>query len=316
MVTDHLGRQFKTLRLSVSPECNFACSYCVDTNDKALHGSDHKILTPNQFCELVSSIHDVVNLESVRLTGGEPLLYKPIVQLVRLLRELGIPKVKLTTNGSLLARQAKSLKYNGLEFINVSLDALDRNVFRQVTPRGHLDKVLRGIDTAIEIGLKVKINCIVMKGVNESQILPLLRFAGDRGITIRFLELMKMGYLYHDFASYLFSEADILNEIAREYSFVSLKRKESSTARYWETMDHMRFGIIANDSSPFCSDCNRLRLSHDGKVYGCLSVNQGFSLIKSGKSPLETEDILMKAMGQKQEDHFVGSPLSMKAIGG
>ncbi|HEO65310.1 MAG TPA: radical SAM protein, partial [Spirochaetes bacterium] len=276
----------------------------------------HKTLEPNQFCGLVSRIHDVVNLESVRLTGGEPLLYKPVTRLVSLLRELGIPKVKLTTNGSLLAYKAKSLKDSGLEFINVSLDALDPDVFRRVTPRGHLDKVLKGIDTAIEIGLKVKINCMVMKGVNESQILPLLRFAGDRGITIRFLELMKMGYLYHDFASYLFSEEDILNEIAKGYSFVSLKRKESSTARYWETMDHIRFGIIANDSSPFCSDCNRLRLSHDGKIYGCLSVNQGFSLIESNESPLGTECILMKAMGQKQDNHFVGSPLSMKAIGG
>ncbi|GMT49504.1 MAG: GTP 3',8-cyclase [bacterium] len=316
MVTDHLGRQFKTLRLSVSPECNFACTYCVDVKDKNIHVDPHKTLKPEEFCELVTSIHEVVNLESVRLTGGEPLLYKAVPQLVRLLRELGIPKVKLTTNGSLLARQAKSLKDNGLDSINVSLDALDPDVFRRVTPRGHLDKVLTGIDKAIEVGLKVKINCIVMKGVNESQILPLLRFAGDRGITVRFLELMKMGYLYHDFASYLFSEEDILNEITREYPFVSLERKESATARYWETMDHTIFGIIANDSSPFCSDCNRLRLSHDGKIYGCLSVNQGFSLIESDKSPLETERILLKAMGQKQQNHFVGSPLSMKAIGG
>ncbi len=316
MVTDHLGRQFKTLRLSVSPECNFACTYCVDVKDNTIHSGRHKVLTPEEFCGLVSRIHEVVNLESVRLTGGEPLLYEAVSHLIRLLRETGIPQVKLTTNGSLLARQAKGLKDSGLESINVSLDALDPHVFRQLTPRGHLDKVLRGIDTAIEIGLKVKINCMVMKGVNESQILPLIRFAGDRGITIRFLELMKMGYLYHDFASYLFSEEDILNEITREYSFVSLKRKECSTARYWETMDHIRFGIIANDSSPFCSDCNRLRMSHDGKIYGCLSVNQGFPLIDSDQSPLETERILMKAMGQKQTDHFVGSPLSMKAIGG
>jgi cyclic pyranopterin phosphate synthase len=174
---------------------------------------------------------------------------------------------------------------------------------------------MRGIDAALDAGLAVKLNTVVMKGMNDGQVLPLLEFAFARGITIRFLEVMAMGHLYHDSDRYLLTQQEILRLIGERYGLTALEREPSATARYWVTERGQRVGIIANESEPFCRDCDRLRLDSSGHIYGCLSNNHPISL-GIGESEAEWDGKLRAALAQKQALRFTGSELSMLQIGG
>ncbi|MCE9499442.1 MAG: molybdenum cofactor biosynthesis protein MoeA, partial [Leptospira sp.] len=154
-------------------------------------------------------------------------------------------------------------------------------------------------------------------GENHGEIVPLLQFAGDRKIPIRFLELMKMGHLHGSNNDKLYTEIEILSDIDSNFGPIrKLDRKKSSTANYWETGNGFVFGIIANESSPFCSDCNRLRIDHRGNLYGCLSSPKGYPLLSVLKTGMDITPVLYQALQQKQKVRFTGSDLSMKAIGG
>jgi cyclic pyranopterin phosphate synthase len=265
--------------------------------------------------EIIRRLHERLELETVRLTGGEPLLYSGLVGLVDGLRSMGIRRIKLTTNGSLLDRKAVLLKQAGLQSINVSLDALDEEVFARMSRRNSAVRVIRGIDAALDAGLEVKLNAVVMRGINEGEVLPLVEFAFTRGITIRFLEVMAMGHLYHHSDRYLLLQGEILRLIGERYEMNPMEREISATARYWVTDRGQRIGIIANESEPFCGDCDRLRLDSGGRVYGCLSNNHPIELA-IGESVAEWDGKLRQALGQKQVLRFTGSELSMLRIGG
>ena len=326
MKADALGRKFNTLRLSLTNVCNLACLYCVHESDASSQAflptgnediSDgKKILSVDEFIAVIKGILRHTSLDTVRLTGGEPTLFKDLVPLVKALKDIGIPKVVLTTNGFLLKRKAKALSEAGLYGINFSLDAVDKDIFYKMSRRDKLNATLEGIDAALENGINVKINSVIMKGLNDSEILPLFDYAISKNVYIRFLELMKMGHLYQGHNEFFFSEQDILWTIAQKYSFQKKMRTGSSTANYWETEEGHKFGIIANESSPFCFDCNRLRLDSFGNIYGCLSDNNGISILDCLEDDLLMEQRLQLALKQKQDVKFTGSDLSMKAIGG
>lgn len=304
------------MRVSLLSHCNLACLYCVAgeeevremnwTNDESGAGA---------LLETIRRLHDELCLKTVRLTGGEPLLYSELVELVEGIVSIGIVRIKLTTNGTLLERKAVALKRAGLESVNVSLDAVDEGVFAKMSRRHSVSRVIRGIDSAIAAGLTVKLNAVVMKGVNEDQVLPLLNFAFERGITIRFLEVMKMHHLLHDSNRYLLTQDEILQLIGERFELTDLGREPSATARYWVTNQGQRFGIIANESQPFCRDCDRLRLDSNGNIYGCLSSNHPIALGREEDSSV-WRDKLRLALGQKQDLRFTGSALSMLQIGG
>lgn len=315
MITDSFGRTFKTLRISLLNSCNFACVYCTEDGNSIKKIAEDTSVTLTHLLEIVEKLHKQLNLESIRLTGGEPLLYPELENLVKGLKEIGIPSVKMTTNGFMLQKQASKLKAAGLEEINVSLDAADEASFFKMTRRDKYRDVINGIDAALKANLKVKINSVIMKGMNHEQILPLLNFAFSKQITIRFLEVMSMGHLHQSADRYLFTQAEILQLIAEKYSFQPLPRKISSTANYWQTSAGSAFGIIANHSQPFCEDCNRLRLDQKGNIYGCLSSNLPISLFNI-KDEAQLKEKLKKALAQKQQLQFTGSDLSMLAIGG
>jgi len=243
------------------------------------------------------------------------LLYHGLVQLIRGIRELGIPAIKLTTNGFLLERLAVSMKEAGIASVNVSLDAVDEDVFYQMSRRHSAERVIRGIDAAREAGLDVKINTVVMRGINDGQILPLLDFAFSRNCRIRFLEVMAMGHLHDQAEKYLFSQKEILSVIEQHYRCNPLTRAGSATARYWQTDKGHQFGIIANETEPFCRDCDRLRLDSSGHIYGCLSSNHPIQLVGEEDETIWTEK-LQQALLQKQPLRFTGSELSMLHIGG
>lgn len=313
-LTDAFGRRFEALRLSLTPVCNLACVYCVE--DDMPNGLSPKErasqLEPEQLIRIIGQMHALLDLQEIRLTGGEPLLYHGLDKLIAAIRAMGIPKIYMTTNAWLLAHRIDEVA--DLDGINISLDALDEAAFFRVSRRKHLDRVLAGIDAALERGIPVKLNAAIMRGVNDDQVLPLLDYARGKQVPLRYLELMKMGHLHGHHEDYFYSAKAILNQIARREATSAVPREHASTARYWELADGYRFGIIANESHPFCQDCNRLRLDSQGQVYGCLSNPNGHSV--AGLSDEAMQQALEKALAQKQGLRFEGSTLSMKAIGG
>ena len=316
-ITDKYNRTFKVLRVSVINRCNLGCMYCTE------HGDDAAALRTNQksgnlpaaeLSSIIVALHKLLDLETVRLTGGEPLLYPELPEIIKGIIRAGIADISLTTNGLLLDRKADELYEAGLQSVNISLDAIDRDVFFTVNKRDSLDKVLRGVDAAISAGLNVKLNAVILKGINDNQVIPLMEFARSKNIVIRFLEVMAMGHLHKDPWKYFFGQQQILHAIGGNYSFMPMTREAASTANYWITDQNQKFGIIANESSPFCHDCNRLRLDSEGRLFGCLSSNNGIDARNLNKEQLI--DALKSALAQKQSLKFIGSELSMLQIGG
>ncbi len=317
-IRDKYGRTFRTLRVSLSNHCNLGCVYCVaGEKDLQEHNVSAKngYLLPGDLLIIIGRLHRRLGLDTIRLTGGEPLLYPALAELIKGIRSIGIPHIRMTTNGFLLERMAASLKDAGLESVNVSLDAVDEEIFFRMSRRHSAERVMRGIDAALAAGLKVKINAVIMKGLNDGQVIPLLEFAFSRGIVVRYLELMAMGHLHDQVGQYLVSQAELLKTIGARYKMISQGRAGSATASYWKTEEGPVFGIIANESEPFCGDCDRLRLDSLGNVYGCLSSNHPIALDK-GESEEVWSEKLQRALEQKQAIRFVGSDLSMLDIGG
>jgi GTP 3',8-cyclase len=321
-IVDKYGRTFKTLRVSLLSHCNLGCVYCVAGEGESEGeregesvGANNSQLSVPVLLAIIEGLHAQLQLKTLRLTGGEPLLYRDLTDLIRGIHAIGIHDIKLTTNGFLLKRLALPIKEAGMGSINVSLDAIDEDVFFTMSKRRSVQRIIEGIDAAMQAGLTVKINSVIMRGMNDSQVLPLLDFAVSRGIPIRFLELMAMGHLHDKAGSYLFSKDEILEKIAGRYRFRSLGRAEHATANYWQTDQGHIFGVIANESEPFCGDCDRLRLDSLGNIYGCLSDNHPISLDTSGDQKAWGEK-LQEALSQKQTLRFTGSALSMLQIGG
>jgi len=318
MIRDQYGRSFRTLRVSLVSHCNLGCVYCVagDETVKAAGASknDGRLSVPS-LLDTIGRLHTLLDLQTIRLTGGEPLLYTGLSELVRGIGDLGIPAIKLTTNAFLLHRLAGPLKEAGLTSINVSLDAVDEDIFYKMSRRHSVARVIQGIDAALEAGMEVKINAVIMRGINDGQILPLLELASSRGCRIRFLEVMAMGHLHNQAEKYLFSQQDILSVISSRHTVRPLGRSTSATAGYWQTEVGQEFGVIANETVPFCSDCDRLRLDSSGNIYGCLSSNHPIRLDGQDDN-LVWADRLHQALLQKQPLRFTGSGLSMMYIGG
>lgn len=317
-VRDQFGRTFKTLRISLINTCNLACTYCSYSNEENRENyisSKSNGLKPRALMKLVTRLHERLDFNTIRFTGGEPLLYKELPTLIKGARSLGITDLNLTTNGLLLRKQVPALKAAGLTAINVSLDATDPLTFFMMARRHGLEQTLSGIDAALNAGIAVKINSVIMKGLNENQVIPLLKYAAENQIIIRFLEIMAMGHLHGKADEYFFSQAEILQLISTQYRFSPIQRKAAATANYWQTEEGNIFGIIANESHPFCTDCDRLRLDVYGNIYGCLSSDHPVE-VKNITNPAELDQKLSEALAQKQSTKFTGSKLSMLHIGG
>jgi len=316
IIQDTYGRTFKTLRVSLTSACNFGCTYCV-TGGMRSDIAAPNALTYVQLAVVIDELHKLLKLTSVRLTGGEPLLYPYLVPLVELLSLKGIENIKMTTNGFLLKRKAEALAFSGVKEINVSFDAVTPQTFFAVTRRDSLTQVIEGIDAAIENGISVKLNSVIMRGMNEVEILPLLDFAMSRNIPVRFIELMRMGHLYSsDYERYFFSMDEIIDVIRKKYSTNYSYRSPSATAKCWTLDNGYQFGIIANESEPFCSDCDRLRLDSSGNIYGCLSEDKREYIADVIQSEILLTEKLQEALSHKQPFKFKGNEMKMIEIGG
>lgn len=321
-VEDKQGRRFEKLRISLLNSCNFACVYCVseDLGDISAMQTTKSIpdeqLDVDEFARLIEGVHRLTNLKSIRLTGGEPLLYSNLYPLIQNIQKVGISDIRLTTNAFFLQENASKLYNAGVKSVNISIDAIDEEIFRKIARRSNMSRVFQGIESAVKTGMNVKLNAVIMRGKNDSQIIPLLDYATKLGVKIRFLELMKMGHLYHAENELFFSEKEILTVIQKKYGIEKINREHASTANYWRTSEKGIFGIVANESTPFCHDCNRLRMDSRGYFFGCLSNSHGEKLSSYINDEEKLADKLKELLLLKQPVKFHGSELSMKNIGG
>ena len=314
-IHDDIGRSFKKLRISLTSECNFSCIYCVGENELSLSRKNN-FLSYKDFIRLLKGLLEKVSISDLRLTGGEPTLYPELIELISEIKNLGIGKISMTTNGYLLEKLAKPLKLAGLDSINLSLDTISAKLFRIMSRGKELSRTLNGLESAIEQDFALKINSTLVNGQNDSEVVSLLDFSGSKKIPIRYLELMNMGHFYNSENSKLFSEQKILESIGSKYSFTALERTKSSTAKYWMTENNYKFGIISNSSDPFCNDCDRLRMDSMGNLRGCISSNQSFPLKKLIDEKTDLTSTLFEALATKKRDRFTGNKISMKAMGG
>ena len=321
LVIDSQGRTFKSLRMSITSACDLACTYCVPSSKREpCHMGE---LTADQFFDSAKLLYETIGIEKVRLTGGEPLLSKKLITLLPKLNQLPFKEISLTTNGQKLAEYAEFLKNNGIQRINVSLDTLDDIKFREITRGGVIQNTLKGIEKALQTGLKIKIKTIPIRGFNDDEIVTILDFCLTRGIELRYIELMKMGHLSQEieFKKQFIPMDELLEKIGEKYEITRKPLELGSTAERFIVNGNGSFGIIANGSSPFCTHCNRLRLSANGFIHGCISSTEKFSMADLLDLPEEEAKeklivLLNQALSSKQAYSFYGSELNMKSLGG
>ena len=310
------GRNINKLRISLTEVCNMACTYCVTSL------SDHRRipdeLSADQMLRLVRMLKEHAGIEKVRLTGGEPLLYPNLIPVISGIREMGIGNIGMTTNGQLLAKKVKALVEAGLQNVNLSLDSLEPEKFKRLGRVGKLHKTLEGIEECMKLGLRVKVNMVVVKGENEDEIVKMLEYGVRQGVEIRYLELMEMGPLYKIDDFKLVTMHEILERISTRYTVQPVSAEVDSTSlRYWVPGGY--FGIIPNNSAPFCSTCSRLRLTSNGQLIGCLSNPAPLSIrhLLDHPDPQEPlQKLVQKSISYKQDAAFTGSALVMSRIGG
>ena len=321
MIVDAQGRRFRNLRVSLTAACNYACTYCVP-NGKRLQAAVAELDAP-ALLRAVRLLIDTAGIDKLRITGGEPLLSPKFDAFLPAVMQLPLEDVSVTTNGQLLPRKAGLIVDAGLKRINVSLDTLNPLAFRAIAKSGDLATVLDGIERMLAAGLKVKVNMVPMRGVNVDQILPLLDYCLARGIELRYIELMNMGHLKHSalYQRQFFGMDDILALVAGRYEFARTDAAFDATAVRYEIPGRGTFGVIANESEPFCASCTRLRLSSNGYLYGCLSSSKRHAMgdvlaLPDDEARALLKQRLMGALGDKQMLQFQGEVTVMKFIGG
>jgi cyclic pyranopterin phosphate synthase len=291
---DAFGRPLKDLRISVTDRCNFRCTYCMPL-DKYEWIDRREILTFEEIARL-ARLFMQLGVEEIRLTGGEPLLRHGLENLVAQLAGLeGLKDLSLTTNASLLNEKAAALAQAGLKRINVSLDTIGPEKFQEMTRRNDLANVLEGLFAAGRHGLNpIKINAVIQRGVNDSDILPLVEFSRQNGFWIRFIEYMDVGNSNNWVSDKMVSKKEILDIIDSRYPLREVGRHdESAPAVNYEFLDGIgNVGVIASVTEPFCRGCTRGRLTADGRLVMCLFADQSHDLKKMMRAGASDGDLL------------------------
>jgi cyclic pyranopterin phosphate synthase len=313
ILQDKFGRAITDLRISITDRCNYKCVYCRTGNEGALYGD----LPFSDYLRMARVLVGM-GITKVRLTGGEPLLRNGVVEFVRQLSKLqplsGTLDIALTTNGHLLADVAQPLKDAGLSRVTVSMDAVDPDRFARITrvPGGY-DHVLAGIRTARDAGLgPVKVNCVLLRGFNEDQIIPFGMFAREEDVIVRFIEFMPLEEDRVWSPSTVVTLDEILARMAEYRPLVEIPRARSETARRYRFDDGIgEIGIIAPVSHPFCGHCSRIRITSDGKIRTCLFSVWDHDLhaqMRRGASDDELAEFICGVVQKKEERHHIGEP--------
>jgi len=310
-----------SLRVSVTDRCQMRCRYCVPSEDSTCKQTD--VLSYAEIVTLVRCLQERFDVGKVRVTGGEPLVRPGIAGLVEVLSASGIPDIALTTNGIRLAQLAGALKRAGLQRVNISLDSLSPGTFRSLTGSDGLGQVIEGIDAALSCDLRpVKLNMVVVAGVNDMEARAVLEFALERGCELRFIELMPIGPGARLFGSGFVSSDALRRQLGRDFEFTSLPVSPAASARRYQVAGpgacKGTVGFISACSSPFCRGCTRLRVTADGRLLGCLARQAGHdvrALLRCADSAA-IEQLVCRALGEKRSDLTFAQHAAMASIGG
>ncbi|WP_353661774.1 GTP 3',8-cyclase MoaA [Hydrogenimonas sp. SS33] len=300
MLIDGHGRKVNYLRISVTERCNFRCQYCMPEKPFSWVPRENLL----SFEELFSFVRVAIDegVDKIRITGGEPLLREDLDRFVAMIHDHK-PDIDLalTTNGYLLADVAQRLKDAGLKRINVSIDTLKPHVAYRIAQKDVLDKVLKGVEKALDVGLKVKVNMVPLKGINEDEIVDVMEYAKARGMTIRYIEYMENVHAKAGLKG--LSGKEILSKVKEKYTIRKVGREGSSPAFNYLTGDGYKFGIIDPHKHDFCESCNRIRLTAEGHLIPCLYFDEAMSIrdaVKEGDIEKASE-ILREVLRNKPE---------------
>lgn len=305
---DRFGRTVDYLRISITDRCDFRCVYCM---------AEDMTFLPRQQILSLEEIYDIaqaftrLGVKKIRITGGEPLVRKGALELIARIGDLpGLKELVLTTNGSQLAEKAADLKQAGVKRLNISLDTLDTDKFRAMTRVGNLAQVLRGIDAAIAAGFeRIKLNAVVLKGKNHDEVNSLVDFAVKKGIDISFIEEMPLGYIdSHDRAEAFYPSHAIKADLAEQFVLIPSTEKTGGPSVYYKVQGaSTRVGFISPHSANFCSTCNRVRLTVEGRLLLCLGNEHSVDLKQVIRTHPEDsgmlEQAIIDAMRIKPEKH-------------
>lgn len=270
VLIDSYGRKVDYIRLSITDRCDFRCVYCMSEDMQFLPRDE--VLSLEECSRLVKAFVSL-GVKKVRITGGEPLVRKNALWLFNEVGHLpGLNELVVTTNGSQLEHQAQALRRAGVRRVNISLDSLDQKRFRQITRVGELDKVLRGIAAAKQAGFdNIKLNTLLMRGINDDEAIAMVAFAIAQGIDISFIEEMPLGQVSHARNSTYVSNEETLQLLRARYDLIASIASTGGPARYWHVPNtNTRVGFISPNSHNFCESCNRVRISSKGELYLCL----------------------------------------------
>ena len=305
-LVDSYGRVAKKLRISVTDKCNMTCRYCMP-KDNTKWFDTAEVLSFEEIIRL-SSIFANLGIEKIRITGGEPLVRPSIGDLIRSIAKIDdIKSIGLTTNGLLLLEKVGALKSSGLNSVNISLDSFKDTKFKMMTGVDGLEKVISSIHKAKDVGLDVKINTVVVRGWNDDEVVEFANFARRTGITVRFIEFMPLDGTGIWRSDLVFSKMEMIKKIESNIGKVlSASEQEISTpAKLYSFSDGVgTLGFIPSVTEPFCSKCDRIRLTSDGRFLTCLFENPGHdikSLVRGGASDEELATCLIQCMTKKQE---------------
>ena len=303
---DKFGREIDYLRVSVTDKCNLRCIYCMDEKDNTFLKNDDK-LTDDEIYRIVKESSEL-GIKKVRITGGEPLVRPNLVNLLSKINSIqGIEEIYLTTNGILLADMIDELAVNGLKGVNISLDSLNEERFNKLTRLGKLNKVLESIDKAIALGIKVKLNTVIVNDINKDEIIDFVNLTKEKEIDVRFIELMPIGIAINYKGA---TNEDVLKVISENYSDYEevVRSKSGGPASYIKLKDAKgKIGFISAISNCFCEECNRIRLTPEGFLKQCLHFDYGIDLkskLRTGISDEELRKLIYDNIYDKPEKHL------------
>jgi cyclic pyranopterin phosphate synthase len=331
-LADRFGRRKRKLRVSLTDRCNFRCPYCMPEAPEFLERTDR--LSRAELNRLLRLFVTELGITRLRLTGGEPLLRRDLEAVIAEcapLRALGLERISLTTNAALLASRAAGLKAAGLDDLNISLDALTPSTFRTLSGGRDVKPVLAGIEAAQAAGLKFKLNTVVIRGINEDEILPLTRYAIERQMPLRFIEFMPLDGRHEWSRERVFSQAEILDRLRPHYSITAEPRGNDPAAYFRLEAPNEQgaepsaeIGIIATVTNPFCANCDRVRVTADGAIYPCLFSPKGTPLrdrMRSGIDDAALAELIRDAVWNKDAGYvahpgYTERPIAMNSLGG
>ena len=328
VLADGFGRVATDLRVSLTDRCNLRCSYCMPAEGLDWL-PDNTVLSDDEIVRLVDIAVRLLGIREVRFTGGEPLVRRGLVDIVRRTKALSpVPEVSLTTNGLGLAHTAAALAEAGLDRINVSLDTVRPDAFAEITRRDRLTDVLAGLEAARKAGLApIKLNAVLLRGINDEQAPELLRWAIEHGYDLRFIEQMPLDAQHGWSRAAMVTADEIFERLEAEFTLAPAAEPRGSAPAELFTVDGgpATVGVIASVTRPFCGDCDRVRLTADGQVRNCLFAREESDLrtaMRSGASDDELAVRWVRAMAGKKAGHGIDDPTflqpdrPMSAIGG